>query len=156
MTYISTHILTKRMTVFPPWFRLRIKIFQLTSSRRGWQLLRVLPTDFQHFNSHPHEEDDESRQDLRTWRKHFNSHPHEEDDSLDFGVSLRSYYFNSHPHEEDDDSPPNDSFRCFTYFNSHPHEEDDRFVHDSFELFAVISTHILTKRMTFYQSFEIS
>ena len=35
-------------------------------------------------------------------RKHFNSHPHEEDDEDSFETGLAVNYFNSHPHEEDD------------------------------------------------------
>ena len=37
---ISTHILTKRMTALQD-FRLTRRIFQLTSSRRGWQVLAI-------------------------------------------------------------------------------------------------------------------
>ena len=79
--YISTHILTKRMTsswhgTFTP------KAFQLTSSRRGWLLFSYFYTwtwIFQLTSSR------------RGWQVcivllslpgHFNSHPHEEDDSV--------------------------------------------------------------------------
>ena len=56
---ISTHILTRRMTI----------------STVKMQLNR------QYFNSHPHKEDDQP-QDTRTAEGvHFNSHPHKEDDS---------------------------------------------------------------------------
>lgn len=34
-----------------------------------------------HFNSHPHEEDDENLQSVVDGLRDFNSHPHEEDDS---------------------------------------------------------------------------
>ena len=55
---ISTHILTKRMTRncgSCSWKR----VFQLTSSRRGWQFPVTWNTgDDYYFNSHPHEEDD--------------------------------------------------------------------------------------------------
>ena len=34
------------------------KIFQLTSSRRGWQLAEFYQLTHKNFNSHPHEEDD--------------------------------------------------------------------------------------------------
>ena len=78
-TDISTHILTKRMTVEarPPdmakAFQLTSSrrgwpipmcvsapntIFQLTSSRRGWPEETVLYSYPEYFNSHPHEEDD--------------------------------------------------------------------------------------------------
>ena len=56
---ISTHILTKRMTTAsfpasPP------PIFQLTSSQRGWRRIRRNFKRVSHFNSHPHKEDDAS------------------------------------------------------------------------------------------------
>ena len=63
--------------------------------------------------------------------------------------SRGNLYFNSHPHEEDDKN-------CFChaewklYFNSHPHEEDD-WCFFLLRLFIIISTHILTRRMTFLQ-----
>ena len=56
--YISTHILTKRMT----------------GTRQKDNRYR------NYFNSHPHEEDDaNSRKDYKQ-TVYFNSHPHEEDD----------------------------------------------------------------------------
>ena len=77
---------------------------------------------------------------------YFNSHPHEEDDNSSGWVRHSIQYFNSHPHEEDD------KFREFAesvekYFNSHPHEEDDtqRISQTNDQ---TISTHILTRRMT--------
>ena len=120
---ISTHILTKRMTT-----RCRVvcpvKIFQLTSSRRGWQHHLLPQTVNTYFNSHPHEEDDY----LRVWstivENHFNSHPHEEDDQFPLSFLLCFSHFNSHPHEEDD-LPERIFYNPGSNFNSHPHEEDD-------------------------------
>ena len=58
VSFISTHILTKRMT----------------------GLRKNLQRERKYFNSHPHEEDD-NRQFFHVPRvKYFNSHPHEEDD----------------------------------------------------------------------------
>ena len=78
-TCISTHILTKRMTyavgitevdsIFQLTSSRRgwqshlsmaclLYLFQLTSSRRGWRLLASPLVAWNHFNSHPHEEDD--------------------------------------------------------------------------------------------------
>ena len=142
--------------------------FQLTSSRRGWQkvlnyigaewyfnshpheeddLTRVTDTakDW-YFNSHPHEEDDRDRGRSGTGDCHFNSHPHEEDDENKDSQWCMEGHFNSHPHEEDDVlvfyKPA-----ILVYFNSHPHEEDDESYREN-PVFRVISTHILTKRMT--------
>ena len=102
LSCISTHILTKRMTSSVPPLVTGF-VFQLTSSRRGWRIA-LLP-----FSCH----------------NYFNSHPHEEDDFQWPIIYIIINYFNSHPHEEDD-VPPG--------FNS---------------AFLCISTHILTKRMTF-------
>ena len=123
------------------------KSFQLTSSRRGWLWPHGWSPRKNHFNSHPHEEDDlfffflspqirifqltSSRrgwpflvQCLINWFRYFNSHPHEEDDGKEYDWDWYVVYFNSHPHEEDDKA---NIVRWFsrTYFNSHPHEEDD-------------------------------
>ena len=101
-TDISTHILTKRMTIYGTTNRTATRTFQLTSSRRGWLTILI-------------------------WRRmlwYFNSHPHEEDDRFRFRKLQAFHYFNSHPHEEDD----NDKRKgrgIWKYFNSHPHEEDD-------------------------------
>ena len=99
---ISTHILTKRMTskTIVKWsgtsFQLTSsrrgwrhttqsllcisRAFQLTSSRRGWLCGRIEKNSVEHFNSHPHEEDDWIHPTAKKTLKHFNSHPHEEDD----------------------------------------------------------------------------
>ena len=82
---ISTHILTKRMTESPELHRCRV-IFQLTSSRRGWRFSKILALIAVHFNSHPHEEDDQVEMATRYMTLHFNSHPHEEDDESSYGA----------------------------------------------------------------------
>ena len=54
--------------------------------------------------------------------------------------------FNSHPHEEDD-ADNYILYAVWENFNSHPHEEDD--AKNTCDIVnAIISTHILTKRMT--------
>ena len=55
-----------------------------------------------HFNSHPHEEDDNVRHSNAHIHQHFNSHPHEEDDVEESRNCRTRKHFNSHPHEEDD------------------------------------------------------
>ena len=120
---ISTHILTKRMTKAIekiPYFGL----FQLTSSRRGWRFSKILALIAVHFNSHPHEEDDQVEMATRYMTLHFNSHPHEEDDptfsslsssvsSFQLTSSRRGWLFLAW------------LLQALLYFNSHPHEEDD-------------------------------
>ena len=55
-------------------------VFQLTSSRGGWLRFGLVLQSLAHFNSHPHEEDDSTSEAIAEYREHFNSHPHEEDD----------------------------------------------------------------------------
>ena len=56
--------------------------------------------------------------------------------------SRRGWLLSNHPH------------RFLEYFNSHPHEEDDS-IRRLFGLYTNISTHILTKRMTFWGTHDI-
>ena len=77
---------------------------------------------------------------------YFNSHPHEEDDMIPYVRFYLHHNFNSHPHEEDDNYIPL-LFHFLKHFNSHPHEEDDNGLYTAVNI-PIISTHILTKRMT--------
>ena len=143
---ISTHILTKRMTVrcttcvrFKRYFNSHpheeddcekyfdpenARLFQLTSSRRGWHRGHNVTAGCQHFNSHPHEEDDVKIIMSLISARHFNSHPHEEDDTHWIGA-FRFFFISTHILTKRMTS-------CFV------------------KLFIIwhISTHILTKRMT--------
>ncbi len=124
---ISTHILTKRMTVV---------VFSPALSSM-------------YFNSHPHEEDDVILPAL-SFLICISTHILTKRMTRLFIVhALRHIYFNSHPHEEDD-SFPLQYFPVSLYFNSHPHEEDDSFLNTTSCAYD-ISTHILTKRMTGYK-----
>ena len=79
----------------------------------------------------------------------FNSHPHKEDDYFPKTYIFRKRFFNSHPHKEDD----LDFFLLPSYqvlFNSHPHKEDDPAQYHHRICFC-FSTHIPTRRMTFFQ-----
>ena len=55
--FISTHILTRRMTDFDH-LSFCFRIFQLTSSQGGWLFLFIPTIKKTYFNSHPHKEDD--------------------------------------------------------------------------------------------------
>ena len=57
MTDISTHILTKRMTVFLSSWILTV-LFQLTSSRRGWLAVCKSKESLEYLKSQPHKEYD--------------------------------------------------------------------------------------------------
>ncbi len=142
---ISTHILTKRMTIisllciFYCWF-------QLTSSRRGWRYIYSYVLWVFNFNSHPHEEDDAPPPPAKasiiisthilTKRMTFLHRDGVLIILFQLTSSRRGWLqanflfshlhnnFNSHPHEEDDLIPRLQVWYR-QYFNSHPHEEDD-------------------------------
>ena len=125
ITSISTHILTKRMTVYHAFWIPRC-IFQLTSSRRGWLLNPYYQALGINISTHiltKRMTDSLFCQDFFVF--YFNSHPHEEDDKnrkfyerglVSFQLtSSRRGWRDFHSYDE-----------LFTgYFNSHPHEEDD-------------------------------
>ena len=145
MLDISTHILTKRMTIatitrpaftifqltssrrgWPSriWEWLLDTIFQLTSSRRGWRCKRHSKRTEQHFNSHPHEEDDHLPLSLRMKKDYFNSHPHEEDDFHGY-CKWMYLYISTHILTKRMTEHVVSIWNTTKHFNSHPHEEDD-------------------------------
>ena len=99
---ISTHILTKRMTILLVVQIIAITISTHILTKRMTGTRQKDNRYRNYFNSHPHEEDDVSMVRSCKGKKYFNSHPHEEDDNTGRYVLLGNYYFNSHPHEEDD------------------------------------------------------
>ena len=126
--YISTHILTKRMTDGFPTFCILCVISTHILTKRMTTLQQLVRLSERYFNSHPHEEDDPDA----AWQ------------------SATYCYFNSHPHEEDDNLW-RERYQQKEHFNSHPHEEDDLSWY-SINWTLSISTHILTKRMTRLES----
>ena len=77
---------------------------------------------------------------------YFNSHPHEEDDVSPQEIFKRIVYFNSHPHEEDDN--------LFILLqnsggiSTHILTRRMTIIYSRNFLCSLISTHILTRRMT--------
>ena len=144
---ISTHILTKRMTLFAIAI-VSSDIFQLTSSRRGWLIFFWFYLSiFFYFNSHPHEEDDSVRYNLKRHEVYFNSHPHEEDDcgrgGLDWDDVISTHILTKRMTQ---------SYQLLRYLllfqltsSRRGWQRTDKRRGSS----QVISTHILTKRMTF-------
>ena len=164
---ISTHILTRRMTVREKII-CTLSIFQLTSSRGGWRRFLIIELSQKYFNSHPHEEDDPGGMIWKKANYYFNSHPHEEDDMAAtwIGVSHMTFQltssrggwrrpiriipkelnFNSHPHEEDD----GEVIQVRGKYNISTHILTRRMTirKDLYSFYQKISTHILTRRMT--------
>ena len=143
---ISTHILTKRMTMIRLLHAWRI-VFQLTSSRRGWRDRHDLPPTLVYFNSHPHEEDD--WQDTRIFRK---IHTFQLTSSRRGWPKKRSKFtyfpsISTHILTKRMTTLSMSHRNLKENFNSHPHEEDDFHMKPCADT-QEISTHILTKRMT--------
>ena len=125
---------------------------------------------FHYFNSHPHEDDDPPTFKHITISCNFNSHPHEEDDHVfpSFPVGNITFQLTSSRRGWRcwqwtysvsiifQLTSSRRGWLCYTsysvmriYFNSHPHEEDDDITNNHICRIRIISTHILTKRMTF-------
>ena len=123
-TYISTHILAKRMTL---------------NKQKNQHNFRI-------FNSHPREEDDIVSFAVCEEQRFFNSHPHEEDDVVVHGSTERIRFsthiltrrmtklhtiinsyrlFSTHILTRRMTFTTRNAFDYFTFFNSHPHEEND-------------------------------
>ena len=127
---ISTHILTKRMTSAQSAIGELKKISTHILTKRMTEL-QIGYWDYFDISTH-----------ILTKRM-----------TIPFSLILLAFlYFNSHPHEEDD-SIGTMLWGANLYFNSHPHEEDDR---DPIKPIPtiIISTHILTKRMTNMTAYE--
>ena len=150
---ISTHILTKRMTIFFMAIA-QIGIFQLTSSRRGWPKCWPIHIKWITFQLTSSRRGWPNRKQSSFASKNFNSHPHEEDDLLQHFFRLPTISFQL-------TSSRRGWQVCIVllslpgHFNSHPHEEDDEDMVNMWIWITSISTHILTKRMTVYHAFWI-
>ena len=107
--YISTHILTKRMTDGFPTFCILCVISTHILTKRMTTLQQLVRLSERYFNSHPHEEDDGAISLFVLSRSDISTH-----------ILTKRMTFD-HP------CP----FHARFYFNSHPHEEDDPFVHPS-------------------------
>ena len=144
---ISTHILTKRMTMMYVTVS-ESNVFQLTSSRRGWHDFHVTFIDCISISTHiltkrmTQEAFGEtvgvtfqltsSRRGWLNWEENFQFQQ-----IFQLTSSRRGWrndgrscawriYFNSHPHEEDDGWLLSETAGAL-HFNSHPHEEDDHY-----------------------------
>ena len=135
---ISTHILTKRMTMsFLPFAAIRIISTHILTKRMTMTTMSSNRPQ-SHFNSHPHEEDDQFRIcltpcciDISTHilTKRMTTLESSRDPAEPFQLtssrrgwpclpSLRSLYllhFNSHPHEEDDFAACPHSLMCWVF-----------------------------------------
>ena len=144
---ISTHILTKRMTT-RLFSVMTLNLFQLTSSRRGWQCVTLSESLIVYFNSHPHEEDDVIVEKRCVWRRYFNSHPHEEDDLNSYGTKPRN---SISTHILTKRMTPATKMPCtIAVFQLTSSRRGWRLFRKQSNRARCISTHILTKRMTLW------
>ena len=99
---ISTHILTKRMTVFligrhtNEGISTHILTKRMTKGITVGSTVTIISTHILTKRM------TQSKHGSRKWQLNFNSHPHEEDDHHPLLSYTSQYHFNSHPHEEDD------------------------------------------------------
>ena len=101
-----------------------------------------------HFNSQPHKEADSVRGRRGPPWRDFNSQPHKEADSCKLQMLGWQLYFNSQPHKEADITHILRR-NAHTYFNSQPHKEADNVSGSSCFICSSISTHSLTRRLTY-------
>ena len=167
---ISTHILTKRMTLYNAFHLIYLNISTHILTKRMTSFILTPHCLKKHFNSHPHEEDDQIE--LR-WIRNIEISTHiltkrmtirncrrkTQTGSFQLTSSRRGWQIV----QEFFDFDWNISTHILTkrmttwackrvmkllYFNSHPHEEDDISISAQQIRRCNISTHILTKRMT--------
>ena len=143
---ISTHILTKRMTNEIHTMLWEEVIFQLTSSRRGWhggKKCNLCVYEFQLTSSR------------RGWQlklrnnkqiKYFNSHPHEEDDIGSCPICIATRIFQLTSSRRGWHWPDTNTFR--TGISTHILTKRMTWRYKRASDHRSISTHILTKRMT--------
>ena len=109
------------------------QVFQLTSSRRGWQLWSI------HWNS----------------ERGISTHILTKRMTMtEKGRRTWNFYFNSHPHEEDDDSLR--LLNCHADISTHILTKRMTITAVFFQKTTDISTHILTKRMTHSLNIEVN
>ena len=129
---ISTHILTRRMTMEDaeeiPW-----KTFQLTSSQGGWQEINIIALRAVIISTH-----------ILTRRM---TRP-------PVWLYLPLKYFNSHPHKEDDGAKSS-TFTLFLIFQFTSSQGGWLEQFDPRIAKSYISTHILTRRMTHFVDYII-
>ena len=99
---ISTHILTKRMTITAVFFQKTTDISTHILTKRMTKGITVGSTVTIISTHILTKRMTQSKHGSRKWQLNFNSHPHEEDDHHPLLSYTSQYHFNSHPHEEDD------------------------------------------------------
>ena len=122
--YISTHILTRRMTV-SLWNRHTLSVFQLTSSQGGWPIASLNSVSLSVF---------QLTSSQGGWQGFI-------------FILMESEYFNSHPHKEDDLTSHTDRNQLIIFQLTSSQGGWLAPTKVNFGELA-ISTHILTRRMT--------
>ena len=147
--YISTHSLTKRLTRDGEYYVPDWAVFQLTASRRGWQGIERWTCDCNSISTHSLTKrlTELLMYGVCVWF-HFNSQPHEEADATFWNRRFAWMYFNSQPHEEADGIAPIRDIKPAS-FQLTASRRGWRYCRLQRQLWpADISTHSLTKRLT--------
>ena len=143
---ISTHILTKRTTIFSMASSSAL-IFQLTSSRRGWPFLLSVIAFLITISTHILTKRMTFHFRVTQWMENISTHILTKRMTLAVFPKCHAWDISTHILTKRMTPPVFLLLSCYKYFNSHPHEEDD--VYKNIVGYASsISTHILTKRMT--------
>ena len=145
--YISTHILTKRMTEWNP-LKPTPGIFQLISSRRGWLWATRNAEAFLIFQLTSSRRGWLQFQDPWSVPHHISTHILTKRMTVALDHNRRRIDISTHILTKRMTIWPGTVLTIPGYFNSHPHEEDDLFHFKLSPFLFSISTHILTKRMT--------
>ena len=142
---ISTHILTKRMTIFNI-SKLCCAVISTHILTKRMTTSLVSYGGSGNISTHILTKRMTYSSDCTCNLWHFNSHPHEEDDLVSMLIHNRLRYFNSHPHEEDDFNIAMSKIHLIIFQLT----SSRRGWHwpDTNTFRTGISTHILTKRMT--------
>ena len=114
-------------------YNLNDKVFQLTSSRRGWLEIKKTESGCTYISTH-----------ILTKRMTYRH----------LLLTRNEWHFNSHPHEEDDRI--GDEIQHFERISTHILTKRMTFTGEVRNQLADISTHILTKRMTIFEVLTIS
>ena len=143
---ISTHSLTKRLTMTQSALDQYALAFQLTASRRGWQSSTQEKEIRYYFNSQPHEEADGGHR-FKSPAESISTHSLTKRLTIKVFVIHTFLFISTHSLTKRLTVTQYRGYTMNTYFNSQPHEEADGAFTDT-DWIDFISTHSLTKRLT--------
>ena len=121
---ISTHSLTRRLTIIQICRRCPLYISTHSLTRRLTEKLRILAHAHLYFNSQPHKEADTKPEKSESPEIYFNSQPHKEADHIHRILCIHSN-ISTHSLTRRLTGTYVRELRPVLYFNSQPHKEAD-------------------------------